>query len=145
MKTTKRCNRRNNFRAIEKTNISSMSIEKYLRRELHKAGWNSKKDTKCYISGRTYKLESHHNGKSFGMILRESLKKLNIEYKPYMTSYDIVELAQLKNEIIKAHKDLKAITLNADIHQALHDRYGRDVTDEQLEEFKAEYQNKQIA
>ena len=138
MKQSKCCNRRNNYRET-RVNITPMSIEDYIREELRKSGW-AKRDTKCYVSGRTYRLEKHHNGKAFSTIMKEAFKKLNITYKPYMTQYDIVELAQIKNEIIRVHKNTEYVTLNAEIHSELHQRYGRQVTKEQLEAFKAEYQ-----
>ena len=138
MKTSKRCNRRNNTRVMG-NKITPEPIERYIRRELMRSGW-TKKHSQCYISGRTDNLETHHNGKSFKIIMHESLKKLNIEYKPYMRQYDIVDLARLKNEVINAHKSADAITLNADVHDQLHEIYGNNVTREQLEAFKAQYQ-----
>ena len=143
MKVNKRHNKRTLVREC-RSKVTPMTIEKYIRRELNSAGWNRKKDNKCYITGRTDNLESHHNGKSFLVIMYESIEKLGIEYKPYVSQYDILELAELKNEIVRRHRELKPIILCADVHQALHDRYGREITDEQLEEFKSEY-NKQIA
>ena len=138
MKQSKRCNRKNNYREIG-NKITPETIEKYIRRELMRSGW-TKKDSQCYISGRTDSLETHHSGKSFKIIMNESLKKLKIEYKPYMRQYDIVDLARLKNEVISAHKNAEPITLNADIHEQLHDTYGNNITREQLEAFKAQYQ-----
>jgi recombinational DNA repair protein (RecF pathway) len=138
MKQSKRCNRKNNYREIG-NKITPETIERYLRRELMRSGW-TKKDSQCYISGRTDNLETHHSGKSFKIIVSESLKKLKIEYKPYMRQYDIVDLARLKNEVINAHKSAEAITLNADMHEQLHETYGNNVTREQLEAFKAQYQ-----
>lgn len=139
MKQTKRNNRRNNVRVDERSKITPMTIEDYIRGELRKSDW-VKKDSKCYVSGRTYRLEKHHNGKAFSTIMKETFKKLNITYKPYMTQYDIVELAQIKNEIIRVHKNTDYVTLNAEIHSELHKRYGRQVSKKQLEAFKAEYQ-----
>ena len=120
--------------------ITAMRIDDYLRRELERTGWNQHKDKCCYISGRRYRLQSHHSGKSFGNIVRDAHKKLNIEYKKYMTNYDIVDLARLKVEVLKQHEQyVQAITLNEEIHLALHKRYGKNVTPEQLEAFKSEY------
>ena len=120
--------------------ITAMRIDDYLRRELERTGWNKHKDSCCYISGRRYCLQSHHSGKSFGDIVRDSHKKLNIEYKKYMTNYDIVDLAMLKNEVFRQHEQyVQAITLNEDIHKQLHNKYGKNVTPEQLEAFKDEY------
>ena len=70
--------------------ITAMRIDDYLRRELERTGWNKHKDSCCYISGRRYCLQSHHSGKSFGDIVRDAHKQLNIEYKKYMVNYDIV-------------------------------------------------------
>lgn len=119
--------------------ITAMRIDDYLRRELDRTGW-TKKAAKCYVSGRAYKLELHHNGKAFGKIVEDAHKKLNIKYNPYMQNYDIVDLARLKVEVFRQH-DLyvQAITLNEDIHLELHRRFGRNVSMAQLEAFKAEY------
>lgn len=119
--------------------ITAMETEKYFRRELDRMGW-SKKDSRCYVSGRTYKLEVHHNGKAFGKIVRDAHKKLGIKYNPYMQNYDIVDLARLKVEVLKQHElYVQAITLNYDIHLELHRRYGKNVSMAQLEAFKSEY------
>ena len=65
---------------------------------------------------------------------------VNIKYNPWMQNYDIVDLARLKVEVIKQHENnVQAITLNEDIHKELHRRFGKNVTPEQLEAFKAEY------
>ena len=120
--------------------ITAMRIDDYLRRELERTGWNKHKDKCCYISGRRYRLQSHHSGKAFGDIVREAHNKLNIKYNPYMQNYDIVDLARLKIEIMNQHeKYVQAITLNEDIHKELHRIYGKNVSPAQLEEFKAEY------
>ena len=54
--------------------ITAMRIDDYLRRELERTGWNQHKDECCYISGRRYRLQSHHSGKSFGNIVRDAHK-----------------------------------------------------------------------
>lgn len=135
----KQYNKKSSKKNNKKVAITPMTIEDYIRKELKKSGW-TKKDSKCYISGRTYRLEKHHNGKAFSTIMKETMKKLNITYKPYMTQYDIVELATLRNEVIKVHNNIDAVTLNEEIHCKLHQLYGREVSKEQLEAFKAEYQ-----
>ena len=125
--------------------ITAMRVDDYFRRELERAGWNQHKDSCCYISGRRYCLQSHHSGKSFGDIVRDAHKKLNIEYKKYMTNYDIVDLAMLKNEVFRQHEQyVQAITLNEDIHKQLHNKYGKNVSMSQLEEFKAEYNKNKV-
>ena len=127
------------MRKKQKVKITAMEIDKYLRRELDRMGW-SKKAKRCYVSGQATNLEMHHSGKSFGDIVRDAHKKLGIQYKKYMTNYDIVDLALLKNEVLKQHEQyVQAITLNADIHLELHRRFGRNVSQSQLEAFKAEY------
>ena len=120
--------------------ITAMKTDDYFRRELERSGWSQHKDSCCYISGRRYRLQLHHSGKSFGDIVREAHNKLNIKYNPYMQNYDIVDLARLKIEVLKQHeKYVQAITLNEDIHKELHRIYGKNVSPAQLEEFKAEY------
>ena len=123
--------------------ITPMTITRYLRREISRAEIN-KKNKCCYISGRRDNLECHHNGISFGNIVREAHKKLGIEYKEYMTQYDLVDLAMLKNEVIKMHISIQLITLSCDIHLELHRRYGKNVSSAQLEEFKAEYNKNNV-
>ena len=63
-----------------------------------------------------------------------------------MTNYDIVDLAMLKNEVFRQHEQyVQAITLNEDIHKQLHNKYGKNVSMSQLEEFKAEYNSVKVA
>lgn len=122
--------------------ITPMTIEKYLRKQLKNAGWTNKK-TKCYVSGRTNNLEMHHSGKAFGDIVMDAHKKLGIKFKGYMTNYSILDLALLKDEVLKQHKQyVQAITLNEDIHHELHYKYGKNVSMAQLEAFKAEYNSR---
>lgn len=118
-----------------------MTLNKYLRKALHKAQWD-RKDECCWITGRTDNLESHHDGKSFSWIVTSSLKNLNIPYYKYIEDYNLVDLVLIKNEVLRLHSlYAKPVTLSADIHLELHRTYGTRVSHEQLEEYCKEYQN----
>lgn len=118
-------------------------LNKFLRREVNKSGW-VKRARKCYITGSTNNLRVHHDGMSFSKISETAFKNLNIKYKGEFTEcYSTTELILIKNEVLRLHKlYAKPITLTEDIHNELHRVYGTHVSHEQLEEFKAQYNNR---
>lgn len=118
-------------------------LNKFLRKEVNKSGW-AKRAKRCYITGSTRNLEVHHDGMSFSQIVKTALKNLSIKYSgEYVENYSTVELILIKNEVIKLHNlYARPITLASDIHLELHKIYGSNVSNEQLEEFKTQYNNK---
>lgn len=118
-------------------------LNKWLRKEVCKSSWY-KKNNKCYITGSTAKLEIHHDYMSFSKIVRDSFKATGIKYRgEYTENYSTTDLILLKNEVIRRHNlYAKPITITADVHLELHRIYGSDVSHEQLEVFKARYNNR---
>ena len=115
------------------------TLNKYLRNAVHKSGWD-KKDTKCFISGRTNNLEAHHSKASFAFIVANSLNELDIPYHKFIDEYSSEELDQIKTEVLKEHREKAVnITLNKEVHTELHKIYGKAPTHEQLLEFKENY------
>ena len=115
------------------------TLNKYLRNAVHRSGWD-KKDTKCFISGRTDNLEAHHSKASFAFIVANSLTELNLPYHKYIDEYNTEELSQIKAEVLKEHREKAVnITLNKEVHKELHRIYGKAPTHEQLLEFKKNY------
>lgn len=119
------------------------SLSKWLRKEVCKSSWY-KKNNKCCITGSTKNLELHHDGMSFSQIVNDSFKSLGIKYSgEYTENYSTTDLILLKNEVIRRHNlYARAVTLASDVHLELHRIYGSDVSHEQLEEFKAGYNNR---
>lgn len=115
------------------------TLNKWLRKAVHKSGWD-KKDTKCFISGKTNDLEAHHSKASFAFIVANSLTELNLPYHKFIDEYDVKELAQIRAEVLKEHKEKAVnITLNEEVHKELHKIYGKAPTHEELLEFKKNY------
>lgn len=115
------------------------TLNKWLRKAVHQSGWD-KKDTKCFISGRTNDLEAHHSKASFAFIVANSLTELNLPYHKYIDEYNTKELAQIRAEVLKEHKKKAVnITLNEEVHKELHRIYGKAPTHEELLEFKKNY------
>ena len=115
------------------------TLNKWLRKAVHRSGWD-KKDTKCFISGRTDNLEAHHSKASFAFIVANSLNELDLPYHKFIDEYDVKELAQIKAEVLKEHKEKAVnITLNKEVHKELHRIYGKAPTHEELLEFKKNY------
>ena len=119
------------------------SLSKWLRNEVNKSGWY-KKSKRCYVTGSAKNLEMHHDGVSFSKIVRDSFKALGIKYSgEYTENYSTTDLILLKNEVIRRHNlYARAVKLASDVHLELHRIYGSDVSHEQLEEFKAGYNNR---
>ena len=115
------------------------TLNKWLRKAVHQSGWD-KKDTKCFISGKTNDLEAHHSKASFAFIVANSLNELDLPYHKFIDEYDVKELAQIRAEVLKEHKEKAVnITLNKEVHKELHKIYGKAPTHEQLLEFKENY------
>ena len=66
------------------------TLNKWLRKAVHQSGWD-KKDTKCFISGRTDNLEAHHSKASFAFIVANSLNELDLPYHKFIDEYDTKE------------------------------------------------------
>ncbi|WP_343337012.1 hypothetical protein TPELB_21340 [Terrisporobacter petrolearius] len=131
--------------SIDFSKCKAIKIEKYLRAEIKKDKWFNKSDM-CYITGGTDNLVVHHLGKSFKDMFDETLKKLNIIYKPYKENYSHIELIQIKEELINQHKHYsEPITLNETVHTDMHLYFAsKNVSREELEEFKNVYHGKRI-
>ena len=123
-----------------------VTIEEYMRTQVLFSDWTQKSDH-CYITGqRSGKLTVHHTDKSFYAILHDSLEVCSIQYRRLAVHYTSVELALLKNEVIRQHKlYAKCVTLDKTIHDDLHNRFGREISMDQIEAYKAEYNNLRVA
>ena len=120
-------------------NKKQKTLNKYLRKAVHNSGWD-RKDTKCFISGRTDDLEAHHSKASFAFIVANSLHELDLPYHKYVDEYSSEELGQIKAEVLKEHREKAVnITLNKEVHKELHKIYGKMPTHDQLLEFKENY------
>ena len=120
-------------------NKKQKTLNKYLRKAVHNSGWD-RKDTKCFISGRTDDLEAHHSKASFAFIVANSLHELDLPYHKYVDEYSSEELGQIKAEVLKEHREKAVnITLNKEVHKELHRKYEKMPTHEQLLEFKENY------
>lgn len=93
----------------------------------------------CYVTGSTDSLEVHHNGLSFSQIFKMAHSNLDIQFHKYIFDYTYDESTALKNEIIRLHDEVEAVVLTHNIHLSLHQTYGEQVTREQIEEFKKNF------
>ena len=89
--------------------MNKKTLNKWLRKAVHNSGWD-RKDTKCFISGKTNDLEAHHSKASFAFIVANSLNELNLPYHKYIDEYDTEELSQIKAEVLKEHRE-KAVNI----------------------------------
>lgn len=116
-------------------------IRKQLRNILRRC-WAVKSD-KCFISGETEDLTVHHCGLSFSEILDMAHEDLGIEYKQYTMLYTKEEYIAIKYTVLGYHyMYAEPITLTSDIHDELHDRYGKTPTKDDLMALKKEYESR---
>ena len=129
-----------------RTNITSMSIKTYLRGKAARSEW-MQRGKQCYVSGvKSDKLEVHHAGTSFKKIVRKAFANTGIQYREYLSQYGLEELVRLKDEVLRLQEEeCVAITLTPEIHLDLHKRYGRNISMDQIEEYKAQYNNVKVA
>lgn len=119
-----------------KNQITTRVIRKALK------NWRNsifEKHPQCYVSNLTENLEVHHSGMSFNQIFRQAHKNLNIEYHKFIYEYDKEDAKRLKAEIIRLHNEVDAIVLTHNIHVQLHQIYGEQVTRQQIDEFKKNF------
>lgn len=115
--------------------------KKYERYEL--IGWKkaAKKaaDYTCYISGRKDQLEVHHANASFSEIFQEAHKILGLTYHNDTKDYAPEDLKALTDKVLELHNKAIAVVLHKDVHKSLHQKYGTNVSMNQIEEFKTNY------
>lgn len=95
---------------------------------------------KCAITNNYNDLVVHHL-KSFNTIIQESSQELNIPILKKFSDYkDINDFYILKDRVMEKHSLNIGITLNRDVHNSFHNRYGKgNNTIEQFNEFKSSY------
>lgn len=127
---------------INKTMKKHTNTKKYTRAALIDWKHSIKKSQKqCYVTGSTENLEIHHLSKPFSEMFKEAHKTLGIQYHEDVKDYAESDLDALTDLVVDMHKDVTALVLNKDIHKALHNQYGLNFTMDQVNKFKAEYQN----
>ena len=127
---------------INKTMKKHTNTKKYTRAALIDWKHSIKKSQKqCYVTGSTESLEIHHLSKPFSEMFKEAHKTLGIQYHEDVKDYAESDLDALTDLVVDMHKDVTALVLNKDIHKALHNQYGLNFTMDQVNKFKAEYQN----
>jgi hypothetical protein len=127
-------------------------LKRYLRYQLK--DWRDQKlreaNYTCFITGKKnckgnrFPLDVHHHQITFGEILDESLKALNLVFHEFTTSYTEEELQSLVDEVIARHKDTPVLVLSRDAHETLHQRYGNNPTIEDVKEYKKHYRRRVI-
>lgn len=114
----------------------------YLRKSLK--NWKFKvlkrDNFKCVISHTHDNLVVHHL-KSFNTIVQEASEELGIPILRKLSDYEkLDDFYALQEKVIQKHTLDIGITLNRDIHNSFHNKYGKgDNTVEQFNEFKALY------
>lgn len=96
---------------------------------------------RCVITGD--KFDDVHHLYSFNLIVKETIKTLNIDILESISMYTEEERELLKNKCIELHyKYGLGVCLRKDIHKLFHHEYGvRNNTPKQFEEFKVRYNN----
>ena len=115
------------------------TLRHYLRKKVGNASW-AKKDSNCWITGRTDNLEAHHDGWSLSFIVANSLQELDLPCYKYRDQYTKEELAQIRIEFLRQHElYARKVILCHEVHTELHQTYGSQVSHKQLVEFKENY------
>ena len=125
---------------MQQSNLKYKATTKYMRKATKQ--WRSEQIAKtpyCYVTGSADLLEVHHSGMSFSQIFRQAHKNLDLEYHKYIFEYSDEDAKALKAEILRLHEGCEAVVLTHDIHLSLHQMYGSDVSMEQIEEFKKNF------
>ena len=128
------CREENNIRKLKETLRSSLGFWiKYSK---------NKCNNKCILSGATNNLEVHHQYQ-FENIVKDCLKKLNIEIKQ---EYNSEEIVAIKQEIKKLHNSIPiGVCLHEDLHTLFHSEYGKiNCTKELFNDFVKRYFNREF-
>lgn len=94
---------------------------------------------KCELSGETNNLTIHHI-RSFSLILKETLEKLDLKHFRLTYEYTDEELEMLRNAFREVQNKYDCVIIHENIHKLFHSKYGYgDNTEEQWDEFIEEY------
>lgn len=133
------------IKTYEKSSYNDLS--EYVRR--NNLEWKEKSmkncNYKCVLTGNRF--DDIHHIYGLNLILKETLKDLNINIKETMNDYTDKELRLILDTFrIKQNNYPLGVCLTSDIHKQFHDKYGYgNNTIEQWNEFVQNYYNLKIA
>ena len=101
----------------------------------------------CFVTGKTRKngnkiiLTAHHCGDhTFNSIVKAAHKNLHIQYRELTNQYQPGELNAVLEEVKRLHKEgVEGICLEKEVHDKIHKLYGKNVTMDQIREFRRNY------
>lgn len=130
------------YEKSRKEKSADYSITRFLRSNTQ--GWCNRKIAevgKCIISGRKDGLSLHHI-RGFNLLVKETLKILNIPCQTKIDELDDSEKKTLLNTFLIVQDKYPVAVINVDIHNMFHDEYGRgDNTEQQWDEFVNKHRN----
>ena len=99
----------------------------------------------CEITGKSSskktRLTVHHLDRPFESIVKDAHKQLGIKFHKFVDQYDKSDMDALVKLIKEMHKDVQGIVLTSDIHQRIHDKFGKNPTQEQVRSYKKGYKS----
>ena len=117
-------------------------INNYFRR--HLTEWRQASleeyNSKCIITHTTEDLDIHHLNVTFKDIVEEAHTNLNIKPHKTLVNYSIVDLALLKDEILRLHFLYGlGVPISRKLHKQYHNIYKEDINATTFHEFANNY------
>ena len=97
---------------------------------------------RCIITGSKDNLQIHHLSKRYKDLVIEAHENLKIENKIVTARYTLIELALLKDELLKLHfKYGLGVAINGDLHEQYHKENKDNINAESFREFYKKIKN----
>lgn len=132
---------RKNFNIKFTSSTGDAVINNYFRR--HLTEWRQASleeyNNECIITHSKNNLEVHHINVTFQKIIAEAHVNLNIQQYRTLTNYSLVELALLKEEILRLHfKYGLGVPITHNLHKQYHFKYRNNISAQTFHEFSNE-------
>lgn len=129
---------RKNFNTKFTSSTGDAVINNYFRR--HLSEWRQASleeyNHQCIISNNKEDLDIHHLNIKFEDIVIEAHRNLNIQQHRTLTNYSLIELTQLKQEILNLHfKYGLGVPITHSLHKQYHYIYRNNINAQTFHEF----------
>lgn len=133
-----------NFNKRFSSSSGDAVVNNYFRR--HLIEWRQasfeEHNNRCIISNSTENLDVHHINVRFQDLLKEAHNNLNIKQHKVLTSYSIVDLTKVKQELLRLHFEYGlGVPINHSLHQQYHSIYKDQINSTTFHEFANNYKN----